>query len=166
MVPWVKQGHEYHVEHDLRSCLHCGQAITDQRKALLTAAFDDKLSKFVIELNTAAQHAASCVEALAVAQTAIPAAAQFSAEFQPRFEADVLTFTAALDDVRPLMVTVLRALRERKDAPTRPVTIPIPPVTEVMARIKLLEESCNALNAIFKQDANMVDRFNEHQKKA
>ncbi|MBR0868178.1 MULTISPECIES: AAA family ATPase [Bradyrhizobium] len=45
MVPWVKQGHEYHVEHDLRSCLHCGQAITDQRKALLTATFDDKLSQ-------------------------------------------------------------------------------------------------------------------------
>ncbi|SCB53032.1 Wobble nucleotide-excising tRNase [Bradyrhizobium yuanmingense] len=166
MVPWVKQGHEYHVEHDLRSCLHCGQAITDQRKALLTAAFDDKLSKFVIELNTAAQHAGSCVEALAVAQIAIPAAAQLSAEFQPQFEAAVLTFTAALDDVRPLMVTVLRALRERKDAPTRPVTIPLPPVTEVMARIKLLEESCNALNAILEQHANMVDRFNEHQKKA
>lgn len=82
------------------------------------------------------------------------------------FEAAVLTFTGSLDDVSPLMVTVLSALRERKDTPTRPVTIPLPRVIEVMARIKLLEESCNAPNAIFKQDANMVDRFNEHQKKA
>ncbi|WP_235884944.1 MULTISPECIES: hypothetical protein [Bradyrhizobium] len=62
------------------------------------------------------------MEALAAAKTAIPAAAQLSAEFQAQFKAAVLTFTAALDDVRPLMLTVLSALRERKDAPTRPAS--------------------------------------------
>jgi wobble nucleotide-excising tRNase len=34
------------------------------------------------------------------------------------------------------------------------------------ARIKLLEESCNAVNAICTQHADMVDDFNEHQRKA
>jgi wobble nucleotide-excising tRNase len=53
MVPWVKQGHEYHAEHELISCLYCGGAITDERKKLLAVAFDDKLSKFIIEMNTA-----------------------------------------------------------------------------------------------------------------
>jgi wobble nucleotide-excising tRNase len=166
MVPWVKQGHEYHVGHDLKSCLYCGETITDERKQLLTAAFDDKLSKFITELNTAAHHAGLCVEALAIAKAAIPAAAQLSAEFQPPFETAAATFTAALDNVSPLLVTALKALQERKGAPTSPVTIALPSPEEVKARIKLLEDSCNAVNAICKQHADMVDDFNEHQIRA
>ncbi|WMT76061.1 AAA family ATPase [Bradyrhizobium sp. Ash2021] len=166
MVPWVKQGHEYHVGHDLKSCLYCGKAITDERKKLLTEAFDDNFSKFITELNTAAHHAGDCVETLAIAKAAIPAAAQLSAEFQPPFETAASAFTAALDNVSPLLVTALKAFRERKGAPTSPVTMALPPAEEVRARIKLLDESCNAVNAICKQHADMVDGFNEHQKKA
>jgi wobble nucleotide-excising tRNase len=166
MVPWVKQGHEYHVGHDLKSCLYCGERITDERKELLTAAFDDKLSKFITELNTAAHHAETCVDALDIAKTAIPAAAQLSAEFQPAFKTAASAFTTALDNVIPLLTTALAALLERKGSPTSPVTIAIPSPEEVKARIKLLKESRNALNAVCRQHADMVDDFNEHQRKA
>lgn len=166
MVPWAKQGHEYHIGHDLKSCLYCGSEITDERKALLTAAFDDKFSAFVKGLNTAVHHAGNCVEALAVARAAIPAAAQLSAEFQPPFETAAVALTAALDTVSPLLSTALEALRKRKEAPTTPVAISLPTTEEVNGHIKALEESCDQVNAICKQHADMVDDFAEHQKKA
>lgn len=150
MVPWVKQGHEYHVGHDLNSCLYCGEAITDERKQLLTAAFDDKLSKFITEVNTAEHHAADCVEALAIARAAIPAAAQLSAEFQPPFESAAKAFNNALENVSPLLLTALKSLRERKGAPTSPVAVELPSAEEVKARFELLAESCDAVNAICK----------------
>lgn len=166
MVPWVKHGHEYHVRHDLKSCLYCGEAITDERKELLTAAFDDKLSKFITELNTAVHHSSDCMQALAIAKAAIPAAAQLSAEFQPPFKTEAIKFTAALEDIRPLLATASQALQDRKGTPTTPVPVSLPPPDEVKARITALEESCNAINAICKQHADMVDNFNEHQRKA
>lgn len=166
MVTWAKQGHEYHIGHDLESCLYCGSAITDERKALLTAAFDDKFSTFVAGLSTAVHHAGDCVDALAAARAAIPAAAQLSAEFQPPFEMAAATLTAALDTVSPLLFTALEALRKRKEAPTTPVTVSLPALEEVNSHIKVLEESCSKVNGICNQHASMVDDFVEHQKRA
>ena len=166
MVPWVQQGHQYHLSHDLKSCLYCGEAITEEREELLTAAFDDKLSEFTTELNTAAHHAGECAEALNIARAAIPAAAQLSAEFQPPFEAAASAFTAGLDNISPLLMISLRALRERKGAPTSPVVVALPALDEIKTRVKLLEECCEAVNSICKQHADMVDDFNEHQRKA
>ncbi|BBO09238.1 AAA family ATPase [Bradyrhizobium sp. TM102] len=166
MVPWVNQGHEYHVSHDLKSCLYCGESITEERRKLLTAAFDDKLSEFTTDLNTAAHHAQECVEALNIARAAIPAAAQLSAEFQPPFETAASALTVALDDIAPLLMTALNALRERKFAPTSPVAIDLPAPDVIEARVKLLEGCCEAVNVVCQQHADMVDDFNAHQRKA
>jgi wobble nucleotide-excising tRNase len=166
MVPWVKQGHEYHTKHDLESCLYCGQEVPSKRKELLAAAFDNEFSNFVIELNTAAQTAKGCVEALAICRAAIPAAAQLSEEFQPQFKAAASRFATALEDVSPLLATTLEALPNRKATPTNPVPISLPPLDEVKASINELEDSCHEVNAICKQHADMVDDFHEHQRKA
>ncbi|MCK1397099.1 AAA family ATPase [Bradyrhizobium sp. 4] len=166
MLPWVNQGHEYHLSHDLKSCLYCGGSIADERKELLAAAFDDELSEFITELNTAAHHARECVEALNIARAAIPAAAQLSAEFQPPFETAASALTVALDDIAPLLMTSLNALRERKSAPTSPVAVELPASEDIAARVKLLERCCEAVNVVCKQHADMVDDFNEHQRKA
>jgi wobble nucleotide-excising tRNase len=166
MVPWAKQGHEYHMGHDLKSCLYCGSAITEERKALLTAAFDDKFSSFVASLNAIVDRTGECVDALAAAWAAIPAAAQLSAEFQPAFETAAAALTAALDIVSPSLSTTLEALRNRKEAPTTPVTVSLPAPEEVNNHITALQESCMRVNAICKQHTDMVDDFAEHQKKA
>lgn len=166
MVPWVNQGHEYHLTHDLKECLYCGGSITEERRQQLVAAFDDKLSEFANELSTAVHSARECVEALNSTRAAIPAAAQLSAEFQPAFEAAASALMAALDDIAPLLTTSVGALRDRADAPTKPVAVELPTTDEINARIRSLEERCEAVNAICKQHADMVDDFNEHQRKA
>jgi wobble nucleotide-excising tRNase len=166
MVPWAKQGHEYHMSHDLKSCLYCGEVITEKRKNLLTAAFDDKFSKFVAEVSTATHHASECVEVLTTAKAAVPAAAQLSAEFQPPFEAAASAFNNALDSVSPLLEIALKALQERGATPTNTVPISLPSLEEVTTRIEALETTRDAVNAICKQHADMIDDFVAHQKKA
>jgi wobble nucleotide-excising tRNase len=166
MVPWVSHGHAYHAGHDLASCLYCGSPISNDRKELLTAALDDKLSRFTAELDSTAQNAIQCVEALAAAKAAIPAAAQLSAEFQPAFESAASELTVALDDVSPLLTTALNALRERQRTPTNSVAVALPTSAETKTRVERLEKSCAAVNAVCKQHADMVDDFKEHQIKA
>jgi wobble nucleotide-excising tRNase len=166
MVPWAKQAHEYHISHRLASCLYCGGPLTDQRKDLLTAAFDDRLSAFIVELDAAVHEARQCVEVLNIAKSAIPAAAQLSSEFQPSFEAAASNLTAALDDVRPLLVAALEALQQRKGVPTTALAVQLPPLDEIKERLGKLEASCAAVNAICHQHGTMVDEFTEHQSKA
>lgn len=166
MVIWVKKGHEYHAQHGLKSCLYCGGAVTDERKELLSAAFDSKVSDFISELDRVAEQASACMEALVGAKAAIPAAAQLSGEFQPPFKAAAARLTSALDNISPLLEPLLKALQKRKVTPTNPVTVPLVSEEAVVSRIEELEESCNAVNEICKQHADMVDDFNEHQRKA
>ncbi|MBL3576056.1 AAA family ATPase [Rhodovulum sulfidophilum] len=39
MLAWVAEGHRYHEENQLVSCLHCGNEISDQRRKTLAALF-------------------------------------------------------------------------------------------------------------------------------
>jgi wobble nucleotide-excising tRNase len=166
MVQWVGEGHRYHTAHDLNSCLYCGNAVAESRKEMLTAAFDEKLSDYTRAINTAVRHAGDCIEAVAIARAAIPAAAQLSAEFQPPFEAAAVDLMAALGEIEPVLLAALDALKERKAAPTEPVTPVLPPLDAVKADIDRLEECCKAVNAVCQQHANMVDDFKAHQSRA
>lgn len=166
MVPWAKQGHEYHLGHDLNICLYCNSPISGERMALLSGVFDDKFTSFVAGLTTANHHAGQCLEALGIAKAAIPRAAQLSAEFQPPFEAAAAALNSALDDVSPLLSAAMDALKSRKTTPTTPVVLALPPVSEIESRITVLKEARQALNAICDQHAAMVDDFAGHQKLA
>lgn len=166
MIPWAKQGHDYHVGHKLKSCLYCGESITPERQALLTSAFDDRFSKFLTELDDVAYKLEKCVKDLSVARAAIPAATQLSAEFQPPFESAAAALLSALDAVSPLLENVLGALQTRKSTPTNSVKISLPNTEEVKQLLSALDTRCDQVNAICKQHADMVDAFAEHQKKA
>jgi wobble nucleotide-excising tRNase len=166
MVSWAKLGHEYHLGHDLDTCLYCANKISAERKQVLTDAFDDKFTQFVTELTTATHHAGQCLESLAVAKAAIPRAAQLSAEFQPPFETAAANLYAALDDVSPLLSSALDALKARKAAPTTAIAVTLPPVSEVETRLRVLEQACSTVSGICDQHSAMVDDFIGHQKKA
>lgn len=166
MVPWVRQGHDFHVNHDLKNCLHCGEEIPKARRDLLASAFDDKLATFITAVGTAVDGAFETTQQLDVAIAAIPAAAQLSAEFQPTFEAAASALSAALADGRPLLAAAAKALGDRKTRPTTPNTPELPVLEELEARMDHLAKMRDAANAVIKQHAAMVDDFNQHQQAA
>lgn len=166
MVQWVKHGHDYHAEHDLSSCLHCGNEVSPARRALLASAFDDKVSDFIGSVQEAAKAGAETSAQLDIAIAAVPAAAQLSAEFQPSFEAAAATLSTVLAAGRSLLDTALQALQARGATPTTPVAVILPPLAEMQNQVQALEEACQAVNAICDQHAAMVDSFNDHQRKA
>jgi wobble nucleotide-excising tRNase len=166
MVPWVKQGHDYHQAHDLASCLYCGEPLSDARKHLLSQAFDDQLTAFIDALSGAATDAVAAGEAVAIATAAVPTAAQLSAEFQPAFEAEAAKLVAALHDVSPLLEMAVTALQARQATPTSVTKIDLPSLEDVAVRVQALEAAAIAVNGVCQQHADMVDDFNTHQQKA
>jgi wobble nucleotide-excising tRNase len=166
MVPWVKEGHAYHVKNHLAECLYCGEKIPEARKEILTKAFDAEFANFVIQVNTAHQQGSSCLEALAIARAAIPAAAQLSAEFQPPFKAAAPKLVEALEKLDPFVEGAVEQLRERKAVPTTVVEDTLPSLDEVRALVAEVAGCLSAVNGICEQHSKMVDDFIAHQETA
>lgn len=166
MVPWVQQGHDYHLEHDLKTCLFCGEALTAARKDLLSQAFDDKMTAFIAAVGHAAAEARAALDTIVIARTAVPTAAQLSAEFHTAFESAASAFDEALNDVQPLVEAALSALDARRTAPLNPAAVALPALDDLAVRVVSLGDATTAVNAICQKHGEMVDDFNTHQRKA
>lgn len=82
---WLKQGHEYHEAHGIADCLFCGNAISAERRAQLTAALDDSVDQFVARLNRTAQRLAGLIDSLTQMGAQIPALDDLASEFRIGF---------------------------------------------------------------------------------
>lgn len=166
MVPWAKQGHEYHVNHDLATCLYCANVISPERRQALTDAFDDSFSHFVTEVRTAAHHALQSLEAVNIVRNNVPKAAELSAEFEAPYKAAAKKLDAAFEDINPLVAEALRALNARLASPTAAISVELPPVQEIQERFMALERAGEELNEICEQHSDLVDNFVQHQRRA
>lgn len=117
---WLKHGHEYHEAHGITDCLHCGNAISDERRALLAAALDDSVDQFVARLNKTAERLSHLIESSTQLGTKIPAMDDLASELRAGFRG---VRENALKDVRLLaqhlgtLRTVLSAKLERPATP-------------------------------------------------
>lgn len=72
MVPWIKTGFDYHKKHRLRSCLFCGNDLTDIRFGVLQGALDDRFDQFAKEIQAAAATLEKCKTSLSSLLLALP----------------------------------------------------------------------------------------------
>ena len=120
MLLWLKHGHEYHEAHGIYDCLLCGNAISAERRALLAAAFDDRVDQFVARLTKTAERLSDLIETSTQQSAQLPTADELATELRISFK-DVRE--AVSTDVRLLvkqlgtLQTVLAAKRERPATP-------------------------------------------------
>ena len=111
MVPWVKEGHEYHVQHGLQTCLLCQNPFTDARRAKLTTALDNRLSKLIADVADTEARARRLHAAAELNPQTLPK----PAEFDPSLQAD---YGVQLKAYRGTNVLALWASQEVNSYPT------------------------------------------------
>ena len=111
MVPWVKEGHEYHVQHGLQTCLLCQNPFTDARRAKLTTALDNRLSKLIADVADTEARARRLHAAAELNPQTLPK----PAEFDPSLQAD---YGVQLKAYRGTNVLALWARQEVNSYPT------------------------------------------------
>jgi len=120
MLLWIKHGHEYHQTNGISDCLLCGNPISTERRALLTAALDDRVDQFVARLAKTAERLTDLIDTSARLNEQIPAPEDFGMEFRNGFR---LVRDSIGKDIRLLveqletLQTVLSAKRKRPAAP-------------------------------------------------
>jgi wobble nucleotide-excising tRNase len=120
MLLWLKHGHEYHENNGIAECLHCGNAISSERRALLAAALDDSVDQFVARLITTADRLGKLVETTTQITAQLPPVDDFASELRASFkearDAASLQVTLLVKQLGTLD-EVLTAKRERPATP-------------------------------------------------
>ncbi|MDC7789663.1 AAA family ATPase [Rhodoplanes sp. TEM] len=166
MVTWVKVGHDYHVDNKLSSCLYCGSEISEERRELLSCAFDDTVASFIEQLEIEDERARKTAEALRLAAASLPKEEQFSAEIRVQYAEAVANLLLQVDVVSSALGKAIAGLSVRRGAPTAPVETGLPTLKEVQETKRQFEAAVAVVNALCEQHNSMVDDFTRHQEEA
>lgn len=163
MVPWVKKGNDYHGQHDLKTCLFCGEAISEERRRLLAEAFNERLSKFIETVDEANRHADEVAARLAVA---LPDADKLSPELRASYQAARSDLSIKLEAAGEIVAASLKILHAKRATPTAVVASQLPLLERVAEICEQLRTSCVAANDIVAQHNRLTDDFEKHQEQA
>jgi len=165
MVPWARTGYEYHTDHNLASCLLCGNSLTAERRAILARAFDDSLARFVEALNTAQESTNAMATRV---ESAIQAAHQVTLmpELQSKLESVIKAFAETTRELLALLSKIDKLYKTRKAAPTSPVSIDLPGSTRVHEICENAIAGLELVNAVLREHNDGVANFGKHQQAA
>ncbi|EKS29763.1 AAA family ATPase [Afipia felis] len=166
MVPWVKSGYDYHLNHDLSSCLFCGGDISVERLKQLGAAFDEKVSAFISRLKTENISVGKVIETLKLAVASLPPAERVALQFRGQFAEAEARLKAEAETASSLLVRAADVLRIRDAAPMSPVAAELPDDSLIDAIGVKLVAAVNDLNAVCDEHNKVSDAFNSHQEEA
>jgi wobble nucleotide-excising tRNase len=150
MVPWAKAGLEYHEANKLGSCIFCGNELNGERKALLAAAFDDRLSELMDEIENGEREAVAFFDSI----SSLPIRLNYrdvAPPFQGSMKTAIDSLTARIDALHELKKEILRVYRERQKTPTKPVEHALPPDELVASICEQIRISIEQLNRVIKQ---------------
>ncbi len=166
MVPWVKQGHDYHVAHGLQTCLLCQSVFTDVRKGLLTAALDGKVSQLIQNVADAKGLAQDVRSAPALNMQTLPNASELEPSLQATYRERLKTFETAAAVAQALLEEAIVALLKRQKQPTQIAVHSLPPMSEVEDAINTLAAALKGLNDLFGEHNAAVENFTKRQDEA
>lgn len=167
MLMWLKEGHSFHAEHELLSCLLCGGPITQERFALLAAALDEKIDKFVAKLSNTALRLAEKVSSLAALEDAIPASDSLGAAVRPVFKNTRPDLVNAIRRTRKHLNDLQGLLAEKQKQPASAIDVSRVLVADEVARgVEALARALASANTAISQHNRDTDDFVEHKKRA
>jgi wobble nucleotide-excising tRNase len=166
MVPWVKEGNDYHVAHGLQTCLLCQNAFTDARKEQLAAALADKLSQLIRDVTDAEVLAQDLLSAPTLNTQTLPKATELEPSLKTTYSEQLKTFETTAEAARALLKEAAVALSKRLKQPTQIVTHSLPSMLDVEGAINTLAAALEGLNDIVGEHNAAVENFTKRQDEA
>jgi wobble nucleotide-excising tRNase len=166
MTGWVKAGLDYHVEHALSDCLHCGQPLTAERIAALQASFDDAFEVHVADIGQSRTDLAALVEALRNISDALPLG-ELPADLVGRFKSARVDLQVAGKRCHAFLRALRSSLEEKAAAPNAAVLPTLPETIDTIDEIDQAIEGALAAIAKVVEEHNLRNsRFAAEQDEA
>ncbi|MDV3459226.1 AAA family ATPase [Sphingomonas sp. HF-S4] len=147
MLLWLKQGHEYHERNGIAECLHCGNPVSPERRALLAVALDDSVDQFVARLTTTADRLGKLVETTTLMTSRLPAADDLSSELRAGFKDARAAASREVTQLVRQLETLEIVLTAKRERPATPADMQgVAAEAEVLATAERLAANVAAIN--------------------
>jgi wobble nucleotide-excising tRNase len=164
---WIKQGHELHIQHELSACLHCGNDITPERRAILKSALDNTIDQFIGKLNRTSDRLNEVIAYLSTLRENAPRADAFYSSESAAVRSERISLAKYLTEAMDVLGLLRDILRRKLAAPATPIDISGLPSAEDVDRINGdLSASIISLNALINLHNKTVRGFQLAQTEA
>lgn len=166
MVPWMKEGHDYHSANALETCLFCGNELTQVRKEQLAAALDNKIATLLTDLDDARAKAVTLSETLLGLTGKWPKVVELDPALQADYANALKQLTENFDGIRAHLKEAARVIVSRLREPTTTVPHTLPEVAAFTAHCQALDASIIATNTLIEQHNKATADFAKRQEEA
>ncbi|MET3828229.1 wobble nucleotide-excising tRNase [Sphingomonas sp. PvP055] len=167
MLLWLKHGHEFHEAQSIEDCLLCGNAISSERRALLSSAFDDRVDQFVARLAKTSDRLNELVTTVTGLEGQVPASDDLVTELRAQFKVARQTTLADTATLVAQLCTLQAVLASKRERPATPADM-----TGVVSEADVLDTAgrmgagVSAINAGIAAHNQAVTDFKKHQEEA
>ena len=163
MVPWLKQGHDYHVQNGLDVCLLCGSDFTSARKDQPAAALDDKIASLMAQLQTEERNGTHANDEFVAAIRSCPNVSELDLSLQADYGPAQAKFAEAAESTKQLLTKAAKAVSARLQKPTTPVAHQLPDAAQVRTTFDALSAALNDVNAVIAKHNQAGEDFGARQ---
>lgn len=159
MLRWVKEGLEYHREHDLDACLFCGNGLSEGRIAALDEVIDDKLDQITAEAERLLIVARTQRDELLSFASGLPTENDI-AEGQARLAEITAETGKVVDWIRAVLLEAADLLEKKKANPNADLSAAIPTThTNAPIGTRSFPDLALAINEIVENHNRAHDEF-------
>lgn len=166
MTGWVKAGLDYHVDHGLDECLHCGQPFTSERIAALQSSFDTAYEEHVRDIAECRSGIGELIDTLRAISDAMPIG-ELPADLIERFKAARADLQAAGARCLTMLRAVLASLEKKFSGPNMAVSPTLPEAVDSIDEIdRTINEAVAVIAAVIGAHNLRNSRFAAEQDEA
>ena len=154
MLGWAEEGLHYHVEHNLRECLFCGNGLVDERLSLLKASVEGRFSELQSDVRACIDEVEQVKSQVLEVFQSFP---QSSRDIAPTLVSDFNAASAALSSITSQLVTHLNALGSLLLEKSKDVNASV----EWGATIENLLKVSQEFSSVVKKASDLIAQHNE-----
>lgn len=161
---WIKDGLEYHVEHNLETCLFCANPLTQDRKQLLAKSFDDTWDAFSKSIQKTRDECQQYTDKFRAIYQSVPKETELQPAERTAFQPLREEFLDKIKTIGKLLKSISELLGQKKDAPTNSLSLTSD--FDINTWLKEYESSNSELNKIIARHNKAHEEFAFQQKNA
>ncbi|MBO9543341.1 AAA family ATPase [Caulobacter sp.] len=166
MVPWMKEGHDYHALNSLETCLMCGSVLTEARKDKLAAALNDKIASLLVDLEITRTQASNLLEAALGLQGRWPKPIELDLSLQADYAKASNAIAENFGNIQTHLKEAERVVFARLTQPTNAVAHALPTTAALQKSSEALVGSVALANALISQHNTATEDFVKRQDNA
>lgn len=166
MIPWLKTGYEYHHQHNLGSCVFCGNEISEARLIALREALDERIDQFFGEIEATGQVLRDSTETIRSFGSNLPNERALSASLTQAYRMALGKLQSSLHALKGIIGEAVSAITEKARSPNKsnwPDKLGGDIITEAFGQ---LSERLDRLMRLVERHNGEQDVFTERQQKA